>query len=440
MKKQQPSLSLSVLNSEMLASGTAANCLFGIQGGVVGSSEGNTWALQDRHATIEPTVFNIKWRDGAFCLQRMTPRLLINQSVLVDGVGAVRLQQGDEITVGTLSIRVYISLHGLADTYDSQNASPESLVSSYHNPLDAMLEQENVSSHNQQYQQSEQRALAATVANSFSQDPLRVLQTESLTTLNDTLESADAIQSLHAKNIGHISFSSPLSDIAKDKAMDQAFIDLPQITSSFAEDDAKQNGAEREQLHVAVTPLMRGLGAQIPIHNSQEAHDFLEEIGRTMKAAISGLLALQREQHGLSDKHLRPLEDNPLRLNLDYDTTLDVLFADQKSPVHLAAPAAVEESLHNLQLHHHANQAAIFQALTTMLDAFSPSRLLTRFAQYRRSGERQETDSAWAWDMYCSYYQELSSGRQQGFEKLFWEVYAQAYDRDLRQQQQESKA
>lgn len=186
---------------------------------------------------------------------------------------------------------------------------------------------------------------------------------------------------------------------------------------------------------------MRGLGHAVPLHNSQDADDFLEEIGRTLQAAVKGLLDLQFQQNSLSDKHLRPLEDNPLRLNLNYETALSVLFADQKSPVHLSAPAAVSESLRNLQSHNQANQTAIVEALRMMLDAFSPDQLMTRFAQYRRSHEqRQEMSDAWAWRMYCSYYEELASSRQLGFEKLFNEVYAQVYDRVLRQTNRESDA
>lgn len=69
-----------------------------------------------------------------------------------------------------------------------------------------------------------------------------------------------------------------------------------------------------------------------------------------------------------------------------------------------------------------------------MLDAFSPGNLMRRFAQYRRSHElRQKMDNAWAWQMYSNYYDELASSRQQGFEMLFNEVYAQVYDRVLRE-------
>ncbi len=179
----------------------------------------------------------------------------------------------------------------------------------------------------------------------------------------------------------------------------------------------------------------------LTLHNSQDADEFLEEAGRALQAAIKGLLSLQQQQNSLSDKHLRPLEDNPLRLDMDYATALNVMFAEGKSPVHLAAPAAIAESLRNIRHHEEANRAAIVEALRVMLDAFSPGNLMRRFAQYRRSHElRQKMDDAWAWQMYSNYYDELASSRQQGFEMLFNEVYAQVYDRVLREKQREPEA
>ncbi|EEG9558105.1 hypothetical protein D7X44_RS18620 [Escherichia coli] len=61
--------------------------------------------------------------------------------------------------------------------------------------------------------------------------------------------------------------------------------------------------------------------------------------------------------------------------------------------------------------------------------------------KYRRSHElRQPLDDAGAWQMYSHYYEELASDRQQGFEMLFNEVYAQVYDRVLREKQREPEA
>ncbi len=218
-------------------------------------------------------------------------------------------------------------------------------------------------------------------------------------------------------------------------------MDLPPIYASPGDRNDDVSAAEMAQRHLAVTPLLRGLGGSLTVSNSDDADDFLEEAGRTLQAAIKGLLDLQQQRNSLSDKHLRPLEDNPLRLNMDYATALDVMFAEGKSPVHLAAPAAVSESLRNVRHHEEANRAAIVESLRVLLDAFSPKNLLRRFVQYRRSHElRQPLDDAGAWRMYSHYYEELASDRQQGFEMLFNEVYAQVYDRVLREKQREPEA
>ncbi|RAW87903.1 type VI secretion system-associated FHA domain protein TagH [Photorhabdus laumondii] len=422
MEKQQPTLSLRVLNSDQLESGKSASCLFSTQGGTVGSSESHLWSIQDLQGNINPSQFTIQWRDGAFCLQMIAGPLFVNQSPLTSGAGFIRLQQADEITIGKLVIKSYISFSD-ADRIDPMTVSPESLVSSYSNPLDAMMEKKPV----QDTEFTDHGSLAPTIKHDFSHDPLKVLDSENLTTLEQTLESDDISQNLQQGHYQAPLFFSPLSD-NRGNAMDRDFVDLPNISSPLSEEYQ-----DMEQQHVAITPLMRGLNTQLPLHNSQQANDFLEEMGKTMKAAIEGLLVLQRTQHGLRDKQLRPIEDNPLRLNMDYNTTMQVMFADQKSPVHLSAPSAVAESLHNLQLHYQANRIAITAALNTMLDAFSPEHLLSRFSQYRRSNETQEKNATWAWEMYTSYYRELASSRQQGFEKLFGEVYEQAYDRALRQ-------
>lgn len=223
----------------------------------------------------------------------------------------------------------------------------------------------------------------------------------------------------------------PLSDLTGNHGINTPFMDLP---PGHSRNNNEDEFSDMAQYHLAVTPLLRGMDCPLTINNSQDADEFLEEAGRALQAAIKGLLNLQQQQNSLSDKHLRPLEDNPLRLDMDYATALNVMFAEGKSPVHLAAPAAIAESLRNIRHHEEANKAAICEALRVMLDAFSPQNLLRRFVQYRRSHElRQSLDDAGAWQMYSHYYDELASSRQQGFEMLFNEVYAQVYDRVLRE-------
>lgn len=100
MDKKQPTLSLRIVNSDKLESGKQASSLFHTQGGIVGSDAGHHWSIQDQSGNINPSQFTVEWRDGSFCLRMLSGSLHINQSVLTPASGFVRLQQGDEMTLG----------------------------------------------------------------------------------------------------------------------------------------------------------------------------------------------------------------------------------------------------------------------------------------------------------------------------------------------------
>ena len=422
---QSPTLSLTlqVMNGNELESGRAAKCLFTTDGGDIGNVPECHWPVQDRAGAVAGRACRVILHDGAFCLKSLMPGLMINQAPVAPDAGVVRLRQGDEISLGALTLKAFIH-EGKLVSYSEQMAAPETIVSNRDRLADALLTTDGQPAYPGMPRMHQ---LADTVVNSFSADPLQALQTERLTVAGDPLSGIVPDRSLFT---------------GRDGAIDKSFMDLPSVYPDQQENhDDTTSLADMAQLHLAVTPLLRGLGSSLAVRNSQDADAFLEEAGRTLQAAIKGLLDLQQRRNSLSDKHLRPLEDNPLRLNMDYATALDVMFAEGKSPVHLAAPAAVGESLRNIRHHEDANRAAIVESLRVLLDAFSPQSLMRRFVQYRRSHElRQPLDDAGAWKMYRDYYDELASSRQQGFEMLFNEVYAQIYDRVLREKQREPEA
>ncbi|CAH3846721.1 MULTISPECIES: type VI secretion system-associated FHA domain protein TagH [Citrobacter] len=424
-KERQQTLSLHVVNGSELESGRAARCLF-TQDGDVGHASECRWSVQDRHQDIPARAFSISLHDGAFCLHPLAAPLWLNQAKVAAASDLVQLRQGDEIQTGHLILRVHLN-RGEMWHYDEEMATPETIVTNHDMLTDTLLSTNGTP----EYPGMPQRhQLADTVVNGFSVDPLQALQSERLTTGNDPLAG-----------IAPVRPSAPLSDPAVSGGINTPFMDLPSMYASPLAPEEDISPAEMAQRHLAVTPLLRGLGGSLTVHNTADADDFLEEAGRTLQATVKGLLELQQHRNSLSDKHLRPLEDNPLRLNMDYATALDVLFAEGKSPVHLAAPAAVSESLRNIRHHEEANRAAIVESLRVLLEAFSPQSLMRRFVQYRRSHElRKPLDDAGAWQMYCDYYDELASSRQQGFEMLFNEVYAQVYDRVLREKQREPQA
>ncbi len=417
------SLTLQVMNGNELESGRAAKCLFTADGGDIGHAPACHWPVQDRAGSVAGRACQVVMHDGTFCLKSLVPGLMINLAPVSTDAGLVRLRQGDEIVLGALALKVFIH-NGKLVSYGEQMAAPETIVTNRDRLADGLLTTDGQPAYPGMPRMHQ---LADTVVNSFSADPLQALRTESLTMAGDPLSGIVPSRS-----------SAPVQD----GVIDTPFMDLPPLYSDQqARQDDAASPADSAQLHLAVTPLLRGLGGSLAVRNSQDADDFLEEAGRTLQAAIKGLLELQQRRNSLSDKHLRPLEDNPLRLNMDYPTALDVMFAGGKSPVHLAAPAAVGESLRNIRHHEDANRAAIVESLCVLLDAFSPQSLMRRFVQYRRSHDlRKPLDDAGAWKMYCDYYDELASSRQQGFEMLFNEVYAQVYDRVLREKQREPEA
>ena len=416
-------LILSVKNVIDLESGKSRENVFNIDGGTIGSGANNHWILQDIKGSIPVNQANIEWRDNAFCLQVIGKSLLVNSATFTPKSGFIRLKDGDQIKCGALKLAVSVTEKDLSTERNSLK-KVEDIVTENQDYLDEILKRKE-SSH-----LVTSKDLADTVDNNIVKDPIVALHPDSNNIASLRVdENAEHLLSRNNNLKNELKTSQLYGDL---KMGNQSYIDLPMIRNNDSEDELSPF---MESAYVTISPLMREMDTKIKLIDSQEANDFVEEVGKTLKATVEGLLALQQEQNSLSDKHLRPIEDNPLRLNLDYSTTMDVLFGDQKSPVHLAAPAAVSESLHNLLIHNEANRLAITTALGAILDAFSPQLLLQRFENYRRSNEKQNGGGSWAWEMYKNYYEELTSKRQYGFEKLFWEVYSQAYDKALRDKQ-----
>lgn len=396
-------LSLLVLNSEQLEGNSQVQHQFGVQGGTLGASEQDDWQLRERLGAVLPQHARIETVDGRFCLCDLSGQTFINGATSPIGFQRrVMLEQGDELTIGPFRIRVFNG---------AVQAEPQ---------LDQIIgnrQSQNIDD----WLDADMPAFRATTDDEPSQDqhndPLWILQQErnsAAAMLNGSAQVNSMLPPLNA--------FSGIQD-----TMDQEFIELPDV-QGFSAEFGGGAGA-------TLTPVMHGLGQTLSLRDDQQAQAMLYEMGKTLRATLEGLLTLQAEQAALADKLLRPIEDNPLRLGLNYGDTLSLLFAEEKSPVHLSAPAAVAEVLHNIRVHHSANQQAISAALNSILQAFSPETLLDRFNHYRRGASEQPLDQGWAWAMYQHYFRELTSPRQQGFHKLFQQVYAQAYDRAVREQQ-----
>ena len=390
MSNRTAALTLVIINPTETGGGASIEHKFSTGGGSIGTAANDTWRLSPHRTGAVAGHAEVRYLDGGFCLIDRSGRTYINSSSQPVGRGRrARLNHGDTLTIGRYRMRAELNGEAAVNSGMEEDAG-------------------------------QHRQLVDVAEGSL-------LRSESGQGLPDGREPLEGL---------HTPAGEPISE---DPLAPWPNTQERQGMSESTEQSREAKDTSRQ--HISGAPLMRGMEAEIDFADSDEMRLFLEEAGQTLKATVEGLLALHQgedSRHRALRTRLQPIEDNPLRLGDDYAGTMQTLFAAERSPVHLSAPAAVRESLESLNHHQQATREAIREALEAILYAFSPEALLRRFHGYRRGLQDNEDEGRWAWNMYQHYYRELRSSRQQGFERLFQEVFDQAYDQHLRQLQRES--
>jgi type VI secretion system protein ImpI len=448
---------LVVINSERLEGRSTSSHVFPAAGGTLGSAESDDWLLQDHAGRIRPVHAEIRLLDGQFCLIDRSGHTFINHATLPLGRDRrVALRDGDELGLGEYRMRVHLG--------DRQAGLPGS------QPLTALIGEvhEALAEHGvvpyratptvgfpPPRRDDPLEALGEATPGASQRDPLTALAYEQESRRGEYGDDAllGTLAEQHHGGTGQHGSqewreAAPTNrrhedDTNMNREMDEGLLNDLERSVGEQLEERWQDAVPVSNGPAGTDPLLRALGAELRFADSEEQLNFLAEAGRTLRAAIEGLQTLHRAQedsrYPLRDRRLQPIEDNPLRLGQPYRETVETLFSARRSPVHLSAPAAVTECLTHQGQHQAAVEEAIGEALQAILDAFAPDALLKRFHAYRGAGNRLHDEGSWAWEMYRHYYQELNSGRQQGFAKLFWEVFEQAYDQSVRRQQREAK-
>lgn len=456
-------VTLVVVNTHQLGAGLSAKHTFYPEGGFIGARPEADWILQDNKEGVHSSHAHISMMDGHFCLTDISGACYINGATVPLGLGkSVKFNEKDTVEIGHYHLRVNFytqdELHtgnwrGLSQAFASElegidlDGSDVAELDFYVNAQQGLVD-----------------PLAALDVLDAQQDTINgKLNTDkdNLNGLKNQETNSEVAVTVQADSEYEMGSAIVLKRTInrEDHSMDENILDRleEEMGRNFTQSlDALSHSSNQDhelaefdhdlmqdRQHMVVAPLLRGLGVQIgDANNMAKMQALAEEMGSTLKSVVEGLLSLHQQvgesRFGVMNKNLQPIEDNPLRLGLSYQDTVQTLFDGQRSAVHLCAPAAVEETLRNVRNHNEAVQSATSFALNQILHAFSPEILIKRFSAYRRSGEDlPESKEAWAWKMYQSYYRELTSHRQKGFEKLFWEIFEQAYDSQIREKQRE---
>jgi type VI secretion system protein ImpI len=459
-KLNQPlQIVLVVTNTQELKAGLSPSHTFTIEGGTIGASEADSWTLRDHAGHIHPGHASISLIDGNFCLTDLSGANYINGATMTVGKDrSARLSDNDMVKIGAYDIRIHFTDDGEMPSGNQHDL--EKQFRRDYNALDIGSDEQVVPIQNKDDQTTCDPLLAldalevdlarsAQVRNRETQAEITEQRTGFLLARDQHWQGHEV--TAHADSNQEIGAAMVLKNTLtqEDQPMDDKILERLEEEMELNYQHQEQAGVSApysmsgEGNHRVAGPLLRGLGTHLDNAQDMAAMQALsEEIGASLQAAIRGLLTLHQQvsesRYGTMNKNLQPIEDNPLRLGLSYQETVQTMFDAQQSAVHLSAPSAIEESLRNVLHHNQVMQVAAGEALQQVLRAFSPDVLLRRFHAYRRPGQNTpESTDAWAWNMYKSYYRELTSNRQQGFEKLFWEVFDQAYDKALREKQTE---
>ena len=440
----QQQLKLTINNTGGVASVSPPEHLFLPAGGSIGAADSDTWQLSAHRTGVVAGHAEIRLMDGHYCLIDRSGRTFINSASQPVGRGRrARLSAGDIIAIGKYQLKASLVDAGApaATARDTSHDQWNQLVDSKEAGL------QRGEPRHQPPGREPLEGLQTAPAAATSVDPIADLERR---TAPESAADETIRADLMAHEPGWRGAASGVSDEYRENR--DAALGLPVMNAGQRAPGECRSACpptltqvnspqEASRQHIGGAPLLKGLGSKLVFADSDDMRLFMEEAGQTLRAAVEGLLALHQSEdsrHQALRTRLQPIEDNPLRLGQDREETIQTLFASQRSPVHLSAPAAVTESLEGLRHHQQATRAAISEALEAILHAFSPAALLRRFHGYRRGLKTGEEEPQWAWQMYQHYYAELSSSRQQGFERLFQEVFDQAYDHHLRQLQRES--
>ncbi|EPJ48777.1 MAG: hypothetical protein OFPII_04470 [Osedax symbiont Rs1] len=470
---EQRQIVIQITNIDAIERSTVPRCRFDEEGGSIGNCAGDHWNLYDNSGGVHAGHGLIKMIDGEFCIVQGSGDVFVNKSSYSLGAGrAALLHDADLIDIGKFNLRVHFT-HGSQFGTDP-DASLEEVIGDAEQA--SLLIDQNWTGEDKKRELKStdpELALAEAMVVTDDLDPEvyfdvqdhlasdrnelselleapgpgvltlatapkshQIVAVSRASKITKNFESSRVIDGVQTMNNDFSSKMGELEDLVMGRSSD---VSQTVVSPQFSESPR----AIDEAGHLAASPLQRGLNVTLKQSDTAQTHDLLEEIGMTLREAVEGLLKIQqasREQNqGLSNKVLQPIEDNPLRLGLNYQETMAAMFNSDRSMVHLAAPMAVRESLIQIHLHQIATEYATKKALDAILQALNPTTLAARFKRYRGTAQqRKETEEGWAWEMYTHYYEELISSRQQGFEKLYSEVFDQAYDQRLRELQNEA--
>ncbi|MBL4608363.1 MAG: type VI secretion system-associated FHA domain protein TagH, partial [Pseudomonadales bacterium] len=158
-----------------------------------------------------------------------------------------------------------------------------------------------------------------------------------------------------------------------------------------------------------------------------------------LPSILEGMMASMRSRAEIKNEMrvdktmLSAAENNPLKFSVNAQSAANNLFVD-KSGSFLSPEQAFNEAFHDIQVHQIALMTAMQQTIREVMERFNPKKLEQRFDKgIKRKSLFGGSNKAMYWELYTERYSELCEDSDRLFHELVSGVFAEAYEKAVRE-------
>jgi type VI secretion system FHA domain protein len=420
------SLTLKIVGRQSQGLGSAKSKTFGQDGGTIGRSLSNDWALPDRQRFLSGRHASIDFRSGSYYIVDTSKNgVYINGSETPVGHGKPqRLFPGDRIRIGEYQMTVAI---------ENVDDTRETLLAEDHvDPVDAKQKVEAPDPTS--YDLVEEHVITGVGIEMFIEDT----DSETLKPLYDKFKTGQSSaqhealslvpDSPPAANIEHIEPHITNQSGAKPSHINQAAARAaPKPAAAPPPGRGQANG-------VPLNSLFRGAGIDTPRLSAKQSEELLFQVGQVMRELIVGVIdslhlrALQKAQLKQSTTIIQPRENNRLKFSANFEEGFSRLFLDH-SEQYTNPVESVRGAFADIKEHQRALLSATREALNEYLDRLEPEQLESRACNGRTGTLINAANKLKYWDLYKEVFSILGNRPVDEMPQPFLDALANAYQR-----------
>jgi type VI secretion system FHA domain protein len=180
--------------------------------------------------------------------------------------------------------------------------------------------------------------------------------------------------------------------------------------------------------------LLRGAG----LAARDISPEMMRDLGRVLRVVVEGVMGVLRARAEIKSQFRLPMtriqsaENNPLKHSPNVESALHTLLV-QRNPGYLSSVQAFEDAFADIRNHQMAMLEGLRTAFESMLESFDPKKLEKDFERLGKRGLGFGSAKSRYWELYTERFSHFKSDADDTFRRLFGDVFAEAYERQLEQ-------